>query len=766
MADSAIVHSEQIKDGFRILFENSHDAVFIEDPEGFILDANKAASELHGIEKEQLIGMNISQLGPDGQIEDLLKTHSLWLRGKSGSYVGEVFSAIGKVIPAEFKGQTIHYNGRKVILLFIKNKSTMIERKEQKRLDRIHFENIFKTVPEAIVITDNYSRIIRINDEFTSMFGYTASEATGRSINSLLTPPEKKSESGIFIRSIKKERRIIKKTKRQKKDGSLINVSIVGAPVFKGKKRIGVFNIFRDITEQSLTRDALIQSKERFRNIFESSPDAIAITTPDGIIIDRNKAALELFKFSGEKRIKNFSCLELVAKKDHKRSVNFIKTTIRRGFIRNKTITLRKSDGSFFIAEVSANLLRNNYLEPFNLIIIVKDITERLIYERELEESKEKAVESDKLKSAFLANMSHEIRTPMNAIIGFSKLLSSEHTNETDNNEYIQIIKNAGNNLLLLIDDIIDFAKIEAGEVSVKQASCDLHKVLRELHTFFDTERMRQEMAGITLELNVPENDKGLLILTDKNRLRQIFSNLLSNALKFTITGKIEFGYTISDNTIIFYVTDTGIGIPEDKLEIIFDRFRQVDFNYGNKFGGTGLGLAITKNLVNLLGGQISVESEEGRGSIFKFSLPFVKIDEGHENQTGKFTEMTQYRWNDKVILVVEDNELNSKLLERMMEVTGARVIVAKDGNPAIEVCMNNPEIDIVLMDIQMPEMDGYEATRKIKTIRPDLPIIAQTAYAMSEEREKILEAGCNDYLAKPIRQRDLFQVLSKYLSQ
>ena len=216
---------------------------------------------------------------------------------------------------------------------------------------------------------------------------------------------------------------------------------------------------------------------------------------------------------------------------------------------------------------------------------------------------------------------------------------------------------------------------------------------------------------------------------------------------------------------ICFYVSDTGIGIEEENHKFIFDRFRQVDFNYNKKFGGTGLGLAITQNLIQILGGQIDLESKKGEGSVFRFTLPFKKLKSPPKEFINTLPEMTTYDWKDKTILIVEDNELNSKLLQRMIEPTGAGMIFAKDGKPAIEACRDNPDIDLVLMDIQMPEMDGYEATREIKSILPGLPIIAQTAYAMADEKNKIMEAGCDDYLSKPIRQKDLFQILGKYLN-
>ncbi len=639
---------------------------------------------------------------------------------------------------------------------FTKEKDSMLE--------KLYFENLFKAAPEAIVITDNRGCIQRINDQFTNLFGYTADEVAGKTTSLLLTPPDRISECKAFNAAVRKGRSTIRETVRMKKDGMPVLVSIVGAPISINDNQIGVFKIFRNITDQKATEEALMESQSQLRNIFQNSPDALVLTTIDGIIIDVNKAAFNLFGSSPGEDAREVSCLRLVARKDQKRARSFLRGVLKKEHVKNKVFTLIRPRKGCFFAEVSANLLKNNDGEPVNLIIIVQDITERLLYERRLEEAREKAIESDKLKSAFLANMSHEIQTPMNAIIGFSKLLSPDETNQSDNSEYIEIIRSTGNSLLTLIDDIIDFAKIEAGEVTINRSACIVNKVMKELHTSFESERLNKGKNNLELLLNIPEKSEELTIVTDQNRFRQIFSNLLNNALKFTVKGKIEFGYDVKKEFLVFYVRDTGIGIPKEKQGIIFERFRQVEFNYTKKFGGTGLGLAISKNLVKLLGGEIWVESEKGKGSVFKFTVPLVKTRKPKE-YIKHLQPMKTNEWKGKVILIVEDNELNSKLLQRMLEPTGAEILIAKDGKPAIEACTTNKAISLVLMDIQMPEMDGYEATRTIKSMNPEIPVIAQTAYAMAEEREKIISAGCDDYISKPIRQRELFSTLSKYLN-
>jgi PAS domain S-box-containing protein len=750
----------------RFLFENSPDSIFIQDEDGFILDVNRAACELQGIEHHDLAGMNIRELVPPARVDALLERNKLWFTGKITFSEGRVYSHNGKIIPVEIHGIRIPSPEKPCFLFILREKTRPVSEPAYINPENSYYENLFKAAPEAIVITDKQSRIQRINDQFTALFGYTAAEVRGKSTQSILVPPDKMAEGAAFNATVNKKRSTIKETRRMDKDGRQIYVSIVGAPIVINKNQTGVFKLYRNITEQKRIKEALLQSKEKLRNIFRSSPDPIVLTSLAGTVIDRNEAALELFKFPGDGREQDVSCLRFVSPTDQKRARGFMKTIINKGHIKNKTLSLVKYNGNHFIAEVSASLLRNREAQPANLIIIIKDITERLLYERKLKEARLRAIESDKLKTAFLANMSHEIRTPMNAIIGFSKLLSSRQANEADNTEYIEIIKNAGNTLLNLIDDIIDFAKIEAGEVRINQTECNVDKIMKELHSFFEKELVRNKKDSIDLLLKIPDPQNELIILTDQNRFRQIFSNLLSNAMKFTKKGRIEFGYLIEGNEITFYVSDSGIGIPEDKHKIIFERFRQAEFNYSKKTGGTGLGLAISQNLVKLLGGRIMVDSKKGEGSVFSFNLPLIRPDYPKQAYIKRLPDININNWEGKVILIVEDNELNSKLLQRMIEPTGAEIILARDGKPAIEACISNRKIDIVLMDIQMPEMDGYEATRAIKSLRPEIPVIAQTAYAMAEERERIISAGCDDYLSKPIRQKELFNILSKYLNQ
>ena len=404
----------------------------------------------------------------------------------------------------------------------------------------------------------------------------------------------------------------------------------------------------------------------------------------------------------------------------------------------------------------------------YNNAKLARDVEERKKIERELIRAKNKAVESDRLKSAFLANMSHEIRTPMNAILGFANLLEETENNPDTQKEYIEIINQNGNQLLKLIDDILDIAKIEAGQINIVERPCQLDLLMFDQFRLFKTLAEKNTGKSIEILLNIPGTDHCTTILTDQSRLNQVLTNLISNAYKFTDYGSIELGYTFENKWFItFFVKDTGIGLPKEKQALVFDRFRQADETQARKYGGTGLGLTISNNLVLLMGGKMWVESEINQGSIFYFTLPYkpvINSETSSETKKKETDRSVNFNWNGKKILIAEDEDINFLYLNEIIKNTGAEIIRAKNGAEAIYFCKNNSEIDIVLMDMKMPEINGYEATREIKKIRENLPVIAQTAHAMEEEKEKCLEYGCNDYLAKPIERKQLLLMLEQYI--
>ena len=400
-----------------------------------------------------------------------------------------------------------------------------------------------------------------------------------------------------------------------------------------------------------------------------------------------------------------------------------------------------------------------------NLEIKVEERTRELnTRNRELVKAKERAEQSDKLKSAFLANMSHEIRTPMNGIVGFANLLIDEE-DEEERKECIDIIISNGEHLLTLISDIIDISKMEAGLMKLNETEFSLNEFVDEIFLLFSTNQAVKEKK---LEL-IPKkalSNTDSIIIGDKMRLKQVFINLMENASKYTEEGRIEGGYTVNDNFIVFYVKDTGQGIDLRQQHYIFERFMQGNLDHTPEQEGTGLGLAISKAFVNLLGGEIWVESEIGIGSVFYFTLPFNCGKKSTFNTEQQNSFHMEYNWKNKVILVAEDVATNYLLVKKSLRKTEVNLIWAKNGQEAVDECQKGERIDLVLMDIRMPVMNGLEATKLIKSIDPALPVVAQTAYAMDGDRERSLQAGCDDYISKPINLKEFIELIGKYLEK
>jgi signal transduction histidine kinase/CheY-like chemotaxis protein len=414
---------------------------------------------------------------------------------------------------------------------------------------------------------------------------------------------------------------------------------------------------------------------------------------------------------------------------------------------------------------------------------------EKIVGERtvELTAAKNKAVQSDHLKSAFLANMSHEIRTPMNGILGFADLLKEPNLTGEEQQQYIEIIEKSGARMLNIINDIMNISKIEAGLVEVVLIESNINKQIDFIQTFF---KPMAEAKGIHLFSKTALPAKESIILTDKEKVYGILTNLVKNAIKFTEKGSIEFGYRlVAENihkTVVetrhamslppetflqFYVKDTGIGIAADRHKVIFERFIQEDIHDVNARQGAGLGLAIAKAYVEMLGGEIWMESEKGEGSTFYFTLPYNRISQ-MPNKTSPLNYLSQPVENDKSnaptinILIAEDDETSSTYLATLVAGFNRNIIQVKSGKEAVDSCRSGSVIDLILMDIKMADMDGYEATRLIRQFDSEVIIIAQTAYALAGDREKAIKSGCNDYIEKPINRLQLTGLVNKYLSK
>lgn len=407
--------------------------------------------------------------------------------------------------------------------------------------------------------------------------------------------------------------------------------------------------------------------------------------------------------------------------------------------------------------------MRDNLQE--NLHQLEKKSKELEHLNKELQEKNIELEKTDKLKSAFLANISHEIRTPMNGIVGFSNLMCDEDISHFQRLEYFNVVQSSCTQLLSIIDDIVDISKIEAGMVELFETITNLNKLLKDFYDFYIPSAKEKD---IELFYHCGLDDDDAFVIVDNTKLNQILTNLIDNALKFTEVGQVDFGYKIKNGVIEFSVKDTGMGIPDSEAKIIFERFRQAENNSVEKlYRGTGLGLSICKAYVEKMGGDIWIDSEPEKGSTFYFTIPYKPVTYNKKESRDNLFNPDEGNddWQDKKILVVEDEDTNFLFLEVLLKKTGATIFRATTGTEAVDICHSIPDIDIVLMDIQLPEMDGYEATKIIKSFRPDLPIITQTGYALSGDDRKAFDAGADEYISKPIITKKLLRLIRKYLS-
>ncbi len=427
-----------------------------------------------------------------------------------------------------------------------------------------------------------------------------------------------------------------------------------------------------------------------------------------------------------------------------------------------ETPVLSKSGNIRWIQTTLSPFIRSGKI--FKIIAIDADITSLKIYEKELETAKEKAVESDRLKTAFLSNMSHEIRTPLNGIMGFSQLLNRSELSNEEMESYLEIIKTCGDQLLHIIDDILEISLIESNQLKVFPVEFELKSFIREITGFFETYKTTIGKADIKLISDLEIREDHFNIISDPFRLKQVLTNLFKNAFKFTKEGQIKIGIYPESNYLYFYVQDTGISIDPEKKDIIFERFRQGEETLSRKYGGSGLGLSISKGIIEKLGGKIWLDTSYKNGFRIYFTIPLVKsatnsLLQEHKPGSNHIDEKIR----NKKVLIVEDHDISYKFLQEILSPYKPEISWAVSGKAAVDLVRNN-HYDMVLMDVNLPEMDGITATREIRKIRPELPILMQTAHAMESELSRIRTSGCDDVISKPINVKEFIEKLVKYL--
>jgi PAS domain S-box-containing protein len=525
-------------------------------------------------------------------------------------------------------------------------------------------------------------------------------------------------------------------------------------------EQVKVIGVIQDITEHKHAEEAAGQERRMLRTLIDNLPDPIYVQDIECRKVIANKADVENIGCKSESDVLGKTDLELFPDEigrrgyeDDKKVMNSGKAIIdlEEEFISKKGVSRWLQTTKIPIYDNDGNVN--------GLVGIGHDITEKKKTEEELIKAKEKAEESDKLKTAFLHNISHEIRTPMNAIVGFSALLGEPEIDEQSRKSYIEVITQSSNHLLSIITDIVDISNIEANLIKTFKSEININLTLKSLCNQFNN-RADEKKLRLTYETGLSDSDA--LVITDSTKISQILSNLISNALKFTEKGFVKISYCLKENFLEFCVSDSGIGISKEHHSIIFDRFYQVQNTLERLYEGTGLGLAISRAYVEHLGGKIWLTSEQGKGTSFFFTLPY-------EKRVTKLIPAYETKASDnfifpvkKVILVAEDVESNFKLIRYFLAGSNAEVLHAYNGKEAVEKCLSMEKIDLILMDIKMPVMDGYTAVKMIREKNPEIPIIAQTAYA--DDKEKAIECGCSGFISKPFDKKGLFKVLNEFI--
>jgi len=650
------------------------------------------------------------------------------------------------------------------------------------------YKRIVETANEGIMIMDDLFRYVFVNKKLADMLGYKPEEMLGRPVTSFIFEEDlpdhrAKMEMRMHGAGAQYERR------HRRKDGSDC-WTIVSATPLKDEagQFAGSIAMLTDITERKQAEDAQKDSEERFRTLFESSQDALMILAPPSWrFTSGNKAAMEMF---GAKDMAEFTSLgpwEVSPKRqpDGRLSADKAREMIEKAICEGSHFfewTHKQLRGQAFPCTVL--LTRMHLLGETIIQATVRDISTQKDAEMALIQAKNAAEDATRAKSEFLANMSHEIRTPLNGVIGMIGLLQDMDLN-AQQHEYAEIARISGEMLLSIINDILDISKIEARKLELETLDFDL---LATLDDTADLLAINAHEKGLELVCQVEPKVPSLL-RGDPGRLRQILVNLGCNAVKFTEKGEIVIRVRLESEdernvTICFSVSDTGIGIPANRRDILFSPFTQVDGSTTRQYGGTGLGLAISKQLAKLMGGKIGLESEEGKGSTFWFTAVFEKQPAGSGLAHEMFAEIAgedamercaaapAFSENCKRkirILVAEDNHVNQKVAQAMLKKMGLWADMVANGQEAVKALQLIP-YDLVLMDCQMPEMDGFKATRCIrqlgsKALNPSIPIIAMTAAAMQGDRDRCIQAGMSDFMAKPVQKRELAEMLVKWLS-
>jgi PAS domain S-box-containing protein len=747
------------------LFETMPQAVVFQDDKGRIILANPAAEKILGLTLDQMLGRTSVDKRWHAIHEDGSPfpgdTHPPMIVLETGNAVHDTI--MGVFHPKENNYIWININAyplfkpgkKKPYMVYAVFEDITNRKKAEESLieSEERYREYIESSPLGILIHNKEGKILVYNKELQNIAGYPREEFVDINTWTNKMYPEVKYRNAV----LKERARIswgenprIKEAVITRRDGKKRICQFVSRIAGNGIRTVFI----NDITESKHMEDALRESEERLRAFIEKAPIAIVVHDMKGRVLIANSLICKYTGYSADEILeKNVADIDHAIIPQEHRKIYWQSMKIGEHIVID-AIHERK-DKTTYPAEVRLVKIVIR-LKPL-ILAFTRDITQQKEYEIDLKEAKERAEESDRLKSAFLANMSHEIRTPLNGILGFANMLKNTELTDNKRDHYIDIIQEGGQRLLQIVNDIIDISKIEARQIKITESETCLNEVLNELFTFYNP-LAKKNSIDLVLKKALSDNQSNILV--DQTKLKQILQNLLSNAIKFTERGHIKFGYKLADEYLEFYVEDTGIGIDPELHDKVFERFRQVETGFERVYGGTGLGLSIAKAYAIEMKGKIWLISKPGKGSRFMFTIPYKHINKRKKKPAG---EKSNNFVKGLKVLIVEDNDVNYIYLREIMQSIKAKVLHTRNGADTIKLFKRNSQIDIVLMDIKLPDMSGYEVTRELKNIEPSIYVIAQTAYAMAGDREKALEEGCDEYIPKPIKQEELVDLIMKY---
>jgi hypothetical protein len=752
---------------YRLLAENSGDVIFILNLDLKYTYISPSVTDLMGFEVEEVLRQDLS----DVLTPDSYKKISRILEEIKPQLNTELFKEVKPhVLELEMvkKDKSTVWTEVKVALLFNKKNELIgiqgairdISKRKQALQELMESREEYRSFFDEDLTGDFISyvdgQIINCNNAYLKILGFESIlDAKKHNLIQFYFRPEVYKS---MLEKLKLEKKLIWfEHDLIRKDGTIINVV---ANIIGGFDKNGELETIKGYIIDDTERKKANEELRKFSRAIEQSPASIVITDLQGNIEYVNPKFSEVTGYSFKESLgQNPNILKSGTMPTE--VYDKLWETLKSDKIWTGEFLNKRKDGTYFWEFASISPIKNDKGITTHFLAIKEDITEKKKYEEELIVTRDQAQESNRLKSAFLATVSHELRTPLNAIIGFSDLID-ENLPMPDILQFCKIINNSGIHLLNIINDIFTISLLQTNHSKVILEEFQISDFFMTLIQFADIELKNREKSHLNIDIKTENNDAEIRIKTDKTKLFQVLINYVKNAIEYTEKGEIEIGYLIIGNDIEFYVKDTGIGIPADKMDIIFERFRQIDDTHNRIHGGVGLGLAICSEIAKLMKGEIRAESVEGKGSTFYFLLKNIVQKEVLSTPAESKTIYPDLK--GKTILIVEDEETNFILLKEFLKKSGASIIWMKNGEDSVEICKTNAQIHLVLMDIRLSGIDGLEASKRIKTFRPELKIIAQTAFTFTKDRQLNMSSYFDEYIPKPINFNDLIEVINKQM--